>query len=128
MYSWYKIGILTEDPGDAASTAAFPLIVDSSQDSTVSKEVVIVSSSVACARVVWGRYWYSNAALGPWCMLSGPYSRVLLQLARCGLRGKRRCTSALTAKCSVCILSCASDYTMCDALVLSPRVVASGAE
>lgn len=36
-------------------------------DSTVSREVV-VSSLVACARVVWGRYWYSNAALGPWCV------------------------------------------------------------
>lgn len=49
--------------------AVFPLIVDSSEDSTVSKEVVIVSSSVACARVVWGRYWYSNAAFG-WCVWS----------------------------------------------------------
>lgn len=105
--------------GTRLRPAAFPLIVDSSQDSTVSKEVVIVSSSVACARVVWGRYWYSNAALGPWCVWSGASGRGPPR-ARCAqpAAGPQRARRGARTRSQL----------SCHALALSPRVVARCAE
>lgn len=46
--------------------AVFP--ANSRQYRVVSREVIVS----ACARVMWGGYWYSNAALGPWCVLEQP--------------------------------------------------------
>lgn len=80
----------------SARSAECPLIVQSSQR-VVSREVV--SSSMRACRV--GRYWYSNAALGPWCVLGdvttvrnfsqiGQSHREVLSYVKTKLRDERR--------------------------------------
>lgn len=99
----------------------------------MSKEVVIVSSSVACARVVWGRYWYSNAAFGPWCVWSGAVGGARDVPRDC----RRRRVSADTGECRDTRRTRQSRRArresrdcglLCHALALSPRVVARCAE